>query len=141
MSAYNEFRFLGRCYGDAQKIMTSDSNAKKQRYYTNIVLVVKSKVAKKKLSYIPITASGKLAERAYLLCRNANKVAITGEIITHNIVDYNTGEMSVRTYFIANDIMLIEKPVRAKLNTKRFVSLVETASIDAFESPKSKKGK
>ena len=140
MSAYNEFRFLGRCYGDSMKVLTANSTAEKTRYYTNIVLVVKSKVAKGKLNYIPITASGKLAEKAYLVCRNGNKVGITGEIITHNIVDYNTGEMRVRTYFIANDIVLIEKVKRAKTDGKHFIHLVETASIDEFEAPKKRKG-
>ena len=140
MSAYNEFRFLGRCYGDAKKILTADSTEEKPRYYTNVVLVVKSKVAKGKLNYIPITASGKLAEKCSLICRNGCKVGITGEIITHNIVDYQTGEMRVRTYFIANDITLIERPLRKKINTKHFIDLVETASIDEFESPKQRKG-
>ena len=138
MSAYNEFRFMGRCYGDARKVITTNSTQDNPRYYTNIVLVVKSHRVKREPNYIPITATGDLAEKASLQCRNGNKVAICGEIITHNTVDYSTGEMTVRTFFLANDIMLIEKAKRVKLSTKKIVDLVETASIDEFEAPKSR---
>lgn len=140
MGAYNEFRFIGKCYGDSTKVLTKDSKNGIKRYYTKITLVVKSRINNKKNNYIPITANGELAEKANLLCRNCNVVAIVGEIVTRELFDRNTGEVKIQTHFIANDIMLITKPTKKIINLKQYSDLVELASIEEFEPPKRKKG-
>lgn len=137
MSAYNNFKFIGKCYGDARKTLTTATQyAQEKKYYTTITLVVKCSSRPKKNNYIPITAYGELSEKASLLCRNGNKVAIEGEIMSKEFLDKDTGVIRVQTVYIAQDIMLIEKPLRQKVSNKVFTELVELASIDEYKPPK-----
>lgn len=128
--AYNEFRFIGTCYNDATRVY--DKNNKPKCYIT---LAVKSP-NKKETNHIPIIAFGDLAERASIICRNGAKVCIAGYITTAETIDRLNGEIKVRTFFYAMDIMRISRPKRRNVLLKKYSDLMELASIEPYELPK-----
>lgn len=137
MAIFNQFRFCGTVYKNAQKHIIE--NTSPTRYYTTFTLIVRSNVTGKKNNYIPLQASGDLCEKASLLCRNGNVVAVEGEIVSREWISRKTGVTSVQLTFLVNDIMLIKKPVKTELSFKKFSQTLETASIDEYEAPKVRK--
>ena len=137
MALNNNFIFIGICYRDARKVLLkADNNA----YYTDFTLVVRSEVTKsKKNNYITIRAIGELAEKASVLCRNGNKVAVNGEIITTELINRNTAEMKIRITFVAREILLISKPKRYLIGSDKYTKVVELASVAEYEPPKERK--
>ena len=131
--SYNEFRFIGTCYNDATRIY--DVNGKAKCF---IIIAVKSP-NKKDVNHIPIIAFGDLAERASIICRNGAKVCIAGYICTAEHIDRMNGEIKVRTYFYAMDVMRISRPKRRNVMLKKYSDLMELASIEEYKAPEERK--
>jgi len=127
---YNEFRFIGTCYNDATRIYDAKGKAK-----CYITLAVKSP-NKDDINHIPIIAFGDLAERASVICRNGAKVCIAGYICTAENIDRMNGEIKVRTFFYAMDIMRISRPKKRNVLLKKYSDLMELASIEEYQPPK-----
>ena len=137
MALNNDFIFIGVCYRDAKKVLLKTD---KNSYYTDFTLVVSSEITKsKKNNYITIRAIGDLAEKASILCRNGNKVAVNGEIITSELINRNTAEMRIRITFVAREILLISKPKRYMVGSDKYKKVVELASVAEYEPPKERK--
>lgn len=131
MSVLNEFRFLGICYGDARRV---DKN--KEEFYTKATIVVKAKADIANPHYVPVLFFGKLAEKAYVMCRNGNLISVTGEIVSNEKFNKVLGTTQIQLHFIVNDLILISRAYKKRLSSKEFSDLVEKFSPDEFEAPK-----
>lgn len=135
MGAYNSFRFIGICYGDA-KLVSKKTND----YYSKVMLVVKSKIVPSDKQYVPLVFSGKLAERSSIICRNGNLVSVTGEVVSKERFNRTTGETEIQMFFICNDLMLIKKAFKKRLSNQKFSDLVGIFSPDEYEPPRKESG-
>lgn len=127
MAIGNEFRLIGICYGNPRRKFV-----KKDTYRTYFTLVTDGLKENTK-SFVPIVAPSSLAELAHALCRNGNTVAVKGVISSYDSQNYLTGLIDVRIYFVATDIMLINKVERTELNDKTVADLIAKMPIDYDE--------
>ena len=134
MSVANYFKVIGTVYGDAEKIPIKKENAR-NKYYTHFTVVVHGDSKEWKKNYIPFIACGTLAEKAFHLCRNGNKVAVKGEVLTNEFFDRNSGEFKVEIVFLAKEVMLIVKTRKISVLPARYSKALEMASIEPYKPP------
>ena len=115
----NNFTLMGICYGNP-KVYTKDGNT----YATNVIVVEELN----NKSYVPIIAKNDNACLIKELCRNGNKVVVTGNIYTKEKFDRSTGTSYVRVFFSIYDVMVVGKAKTKKISEKRIEEL-----IDGFE--------
>jgi len=126
MAIFNEFRFIGLCYGDAKAEVINTE----KRHRTTFTIVSKSSANKNKKVYIPMLAYGHLATRAAILCRNGNLVAVNGELTSQEFFNRNEGTSQIQIYFLVSDIMLITKPYKKHLQEKDYQNIVELFDLE-----------
>lgn len=123
MAEYNEFRYIGICYGNPKRTMY------KNKYRVYFTLCVDTHCTDKK-SFIPLVATNSVAEKALQLCRNGNKVAVIGETITAETHNYQTGLIDVHVHLYVTDIMLVEKVEQKKLDQQSVAEIISSMPIE-----------
>ncbi len=126
MAIFNEFRFIGLCYGDAKAEIIDTE----KRHRTTFTLVSKSSANKNKKVYIPMLAYGYLASRAAIFCRNGNLVAVNGEITSTEFFNRIEGSSQIQLYFLVSEIMLITKPYKKQLTDKDYQTIIELYDLE-----------
>ena len=129
----NKFNFIGICYDDCVR---KYKDSTKKDTYAHITLSV---THGKNTNLIPIIAYNHVAELASVVCRNGAKVAVTGYVITKERFDRLSGEIKIRVFFVATEVLGLVKPKKIRLGFKRFSELTELASIRDYEPPKPRK--
>lgn len=124
----NEFRFIGRCYGNPRRHLSYGEDGKRDKYKTYFTLV--GKTSSDRTTFTPIVSSYKMSDLAYELCRNGNKVAVSGEVFTIERNNYKTGLIDVHIFFLATDIMLLEKVKRKELNEQSVADVISSMPIE-----------
>ena len=124
MSAFNEFRCIGRVYGDP-RLKSIDS----QRFRTYFTLVIDSSLGEKK-NFLPIVAPSHLSEKAKNFCRNGNLVALIGEMITKETYCPENSSVDVHVSFVATDIQLIEKVNRKQITDNDFTDVLKSIPLE-----------
>jgi len=135
MAAFNEFRLIGVCYGNARKEIIATKNGKR----TAFTLITKSTANKTKKVYVPMLAYGKLSDKAAAICRNGNYVAVTGEIASKEFFDRQQGVSYIRLFFLVSDISLLIKATRKAINEKEYRNLIELFDLETSEYTKGNK--
>ena len=130
----SDFRFLGTVTSDcALEVVNSGLKV------ANFAIAVRVPFQKKQgRCNFPIKAFGENAEKASVLCRNGARVAITGTIVSEDYVDLQTGEVYVRVFFYASEIIRLTTPKRKSLTDakKTFSDLTTLSPIPPYPNPK-----
>lgn len=124
MAIFNEFRLLGRCYGEPK--FKSISGGRFRTYFT---IVVDTSLGEKK-SFLPVMAPSHIGEKAQVFCRNGNLVAVIGEFITKETYCPENSNIDVHVSFVATDIQLIEKCSRFGITDDLFVNTIKSMPLE-----------
>ena len=127
MAIVNQFKFIGRCYGDAYLTRTKQDNLRVQ-----FMLIVKDSFNRKSVNYIPCMCYREIAQQATMFCRDNNVVAVEGEVCSTEIFDKRKGISYMKVVFIVTSIMLITKATKKWLSEKKFTDIVEMYQPDEF---------
>lgn len=135
MAAFNEFRLIGVCYGNAVNEVIPTKKDKR----VSFTLRTKSNADKTKKVYVPMLAYGKVANKAAIMCRNGNCLAVKGEIVSRSFFNRNEGTTHIRLYFIVTEILLLVKPRFSKIDEKKFRDIVELFDLDKGDYARNEK--
>lgn len=127
MAVVNQFRFIGRCYGDAYLTRTKADNLRVQ-----FMLIVRDDFNKKNINYIPCMCYRDIAQQATAFCRDNNVVAVEGQVCSTEVFDKKKGISYMKVVFIVTSIMLITKSYKKWLSEKTFTDIVEMYQPDEF---------
>ena len=123
----NQFKFIGRCYGDSYVTRT-----KTGRLRVQFMLIVDDIFNRKNVNYIPCMCYHSIAEQATLFCRDNNVVAVEGQVCSDEYFDKQKGISYMKVVFIVTSIMLINKATKKSLSEKTFCDIIEMYQPDEF---------
>ena len=127
MGIVNQFKFIGRCYGDAYLTRTKEGNLRVQ-----FMLIVGDDFKKKDFNYIPCMCYREIAEQATLFCRDNNVIAVEGQVCSTEVFDKKKGVSYMKVVFIVTTIMLITRATKKWLSERKFTDIVEMYQPDEF---------
>jgi single-stranded DNA-binding protein len=127
MGLVNQFRFIGRCFGDAYLTRTKADNLRVQ-----FMLLVKDDFDKKDYNYIPCMCYRDIAQQATAFCRDNNVVLVEGQVCSTEAFDKQKGISYMKAVFIVTSIMLITKARKKSLSERKFTDIVEMYQPDEF---------
>lgn len=114
MAVDNSFHFIGVCYGDS-RVKKSKNGVATARFILSVG----------EGDYIPIVAKGLEAERTTYLCRNGNKIAVSGIVMTKHKVNVKTGLLEIKIWFVCSSIHLISMPRKRILSDKKLKKITD----------------
>ena len=123
----NQFKFIGRCYGDAYLTRTKAGNLRVQ-----FMLIVRDVFDKKNRNYIPCMCYKEIAQQATMFCRDNNVVAVEGQVCSTEYFDKQKGTSYHKVVFIVTSIMLVTKVTKKRLSEAKFTDIVEMYQPDEF---------
>lgn len=124
MPSNNEFRFIGTVYGNPDLEQFDEKN-----YRVWFTLAIKSSIGKK-TNYVRLLAPSNLWEKTYYFCRNGNTIAVYGEVVSKEITDKRTGNITTSLTFVVSDVFLIRKCSRTNVSTKKFEAIVNSMPLE-----------
>jgi single-stranded DNA-binding protein len=127
MGLLNEFKFIGRCYGDGYVTRTREGNLRVQ-----FMLLVNDDFNRKDFNYIPCMCYREIAEQATLYCRDNNVISVEGQVCSTELFDKKKGVSYMKVVFIVTSIMLLTKATKKTLSERKFCDLVEIYQPDEF---------
>lgn len=127
MAIVNQFRFIGRCFGDANLTRTKADNLRVQ-----FMLLVKDSFDRKNTNYIPCICYREIAQQATMFCRDNNVVAVEGQVCSTELFDKKKGIQYMKVVFIVTSIILISKSTKKRLSERTFCDIVEMYQPDEF---------
>lgn len=127
MAIFNQFYFIGRCYGDACLTRSKNGNLRVQ-----FMLIVKDSFNKKKVNYIPLMCYKEIAQQATVFCRDDNVIAVEGQVCSNEFFDKQKGFSYMKVVFIVTSIKLINKATKKRLSERAFTDIVEMYQPDEF---------
>ena len=127
MSVLNQFKFIGRCFGDGYVTRTKEGNLRVQ-----FMLIVDDSFNRKNINYIPCMCYYEIAEQATLFCRDNNVVAVEGQVCSTEMFDKKKGISYMKVVFIVTSMMLITKARKKSLSERKFCDIVELYQPDEF---------
>lgn len=135
MFGTSDFRILGTVCTDA---VVTYTKGKSKRPIARFAIATKVSFSHQGRCRFPIVAFDDVAKKAQSVCRVGAKVAVTGTLVSEDAVDKSTGDVYVRTFFYAFEIMCIAKAKQVSLSAyeKRFSELIELAPIDPIDANK-----
>lgn len=135
MFGNSDFRILGTVCTDA---VVTYTKGKSKRPVARFAIATKVKFSHQAKCRFPIVAFDDVAKKAQVVCRVGAKVAVAGTLVSEDAVDKSTGEVYVRTFFYAFEIMCIAKARQVSLSAyeKRFSELTELAPVDPMNTNK-----
>lgn len=137
MFGNSDFRILGTVCQDASVTYSAGD----ERPIAKFAVATKVKFSHQGKCRFPIVAFDDVAKKAHAVCRVGAKVAVSGTLVSEDVVDKVTGEAYVRTFFYAFEIMCIAKARQVSLSAyeRRFSELVELSPIDPLDNTKKRR--